>query len=256
MKKYILVILLFYSQPTSQPFTKNFFIVWNVGQGLGTTWIDRKSCFHFDLGGDQVPIKKIRLFCQNKTNVVHLSHSDQDHISGLAQLPLITKKICLTHYPHTENRRKVHFFKRFQICKSNDLPSLLYSVLWTDNPNKNKSSNDSSRVVDLRLDKLSIINPGDSSKKMERLWAPRIKSLSSHRQVLILGHHGSQTSTSHELLQALPKLSMSIASARQSKYGHPHESVIRRLKIEKNIIPIRTEDWGNLIFTLRSQANK
>jgi competence protein ComEC len=65
---------------------------------------------------------------------------------------------------------------------------------------------------------------------------------------LILGHHGSQTSSSQAFLtQARPGLA--IASARRARYGHPHRKVVSRLR-QKKIPTLTTEDWGSLFFSL------
>ncbi|WP_413584632.1 ComEC/Rec2 family competence protein [Bdellovibrio sp. HCB274] len=87
--------------------------------------------------------------------------------------------------------------------------------------------------------------PGDSPIKAESLWQglPWV----TNARVLVLGHHGSRTSTSEELLDHLPVLKMAIASARWERYKHPHAEVIYRLK-KRQIPLLKTEDWGNIWF--------
>ncbi|MBK7961611.1 MAG: hypothetical protein IPK04_10715 [Bdellovibrionales bacterium] len=81
---------------------------------------------------------------------------------------------------------------------------------------------------------------------MEKIWAANLTNLETKQiKVLILGHHGSKTSTSEALLQRLPRLKFAIATARESRYGHPHFVVLNRLRQHR--IPIlRTEDWGHI----------
>ena len=88
--------------------------------------------------------------------------------------------------------------------------------------------------------------PGDSPIQLEKLWATDFKSITLTR-ILILGHHGSRTSTGKDLLAHLPQLQFSIASARYAKYKHPHQETLNRLS-EYNIPILKTEDWGNIWF--------
>jgi competence protein ComEC len=71
----------------------------------------------------------------------------------------------------------------------------------------------------------------------------------SGSRILVLGHHGSRTSTSSLLLDHLPRLTAAVSSARFRKYGHPHARVRRDLA-KRHIPLLRTEEWGNLHFEL------
>lgn len=77
-------------------------------------------------------------------------------------------------------------------------------------------------------------------------WGPQLPK--AHKIVLILGHHGSKSSTSEYLLNNL-SIRQSISSARWKRYHHPHPQVLARLQIKK-IPNLRTEDWGHIIFQI------
>ena len=64
-------------------------------------------------------------------------------------------------------------------------------------------------------------------------------------QYLLLGHHGSRTSTSEQLLVGLPHLKLAIASSRHRRFGHPHLETQLRLK-SHHVPLITTEDWVNI----------
>lgn len=117
-------------------------------------------------------------------------------------------------------------------------------------PRETQSSNDSSQIVYSKT--FQTLIPGDSTKKQEKIW--RFKTPST-AQGLILGHHGSRTSTSKELLQTLPNLKWAIASARYEKYRHPHKDVLKNLKAHR--IPIlKTEDWGHIRIQKTNKPQK
>jgi competence protein ComEC len=73
-----------------------------------------------------------------------------------------------------------------------------------------------------------ILLTGDLEEKGER--AMIANGIDLEVDVLKVGHHGSKTSTSEELLHlSTPQLAVMSLGAR-NRYGHPHESVIDRLE--------------------------
>ena len=68
-------------------------------------------------------------------------------------------------------------------------------------------------------------------------------------RILVVGHHGSRTSTSKELLESLTHLHAGLVSARAAKYGHPHNQVISQFAQQKTPL-LTTEKWGHLIFEM------
>ncbi len=210
-------------------------VVWNVGQGQWLTYIDRNSCDHFDMGGERAPISLVIDFCQRSRNRVWLSHGDWDHISFLtkSQLP----DLCLaSRRPFVKSRQKISLLNRLRTCGQAN-PSWL-STVWEPIP-AGKSTNDSSLVFKIG----ETLIPGDSTKAQEKYWG-RSTEL-ARAKTLVLGHHGSRTSTGKFLLSRLPQLRQSIASSRRSRYGHPHYEVVKRL-FDAKVPLVTTEDWGTL----------
>ncbi|MGE5084974.1 MAG: hypothetical protein ACM3MG_01640, partial [Bacillota bacterium] len=102
-----------------------------------------------------------------------------------------------------------------------------------------KDTNSNSHVVKFE----NTLLPGDSPQQEEKFW--KNQSWIQNTKILVLGHHGSKTSTSAELIASLPNLQMAIASARWARYKHPHPATVAIL--QKYHIPLlRTEDWGNI----------
>ena len=71
--------------------------------------------------------------------------------------------------------------------------------------------------------------------------------------VLVLGHHGSQHSSSYAFLKQLkPKLAIASAGF-ENRYGHPHPIVLKRLK--ELGIPLKTTiEQGSIEFNLQSDG--
>lgn len=236
MKLLVMVIILLSASQIAPSTLARGTVIWNVGQGQWITIAEQGTCFHFDMGGEFFPWEKVKKLCGARVNEVILSHWDWDHIGALAQRKIAKAlpDICIRLAPlGLSSPRKMHMLKTFRPCEG---PRPLISS-WT--PPLSKNSNDSSRVYLFK----NILMPGDSTKKLEALWSktPWISSA----QVLILGHHGSNTSTSEGLLKRLDGLKISISSARWRRYSHPHPQTMARLK--KFHTPLlRTEDWGHI----------
>jgi Predicted hydrolase (metallo-beta-lactamase superfamily) len=218
-----------------------FFVVWNVGQGLWTTEID-KDCQHFDMGGEFFPLKKISKWCAGRKNKIYLSHWDLDHVGGLKRKKTLGGDVCLALKPVGKtSRRKENLLLGLPSCESDlDLKILKGSAL-------SKNSNDRSHTI---VNKKFLL-PGDASITTEKtVMIPRLNL--SGVEVLILGHHGSKTSTSEDLLKDMPSLRMAMASARWARYHHPHPLVAAKLKL-RGVSLLKTEDWGNIWFELEGK---
>ncbi|WP_413557617.1 ComEC/Rec2 family competence protein [Bdellovibrio sp. HCB209] len=233
------LLVTFSATPTTEKFARKYMIVWNVGQGQWVTSVEEFSCRHFDVGGERFPWKKIATLCRDKKNFIYLSHWDWDHIGGLARWPS-SWDTCIAMPPLGQSSAgKMKMLARFAKCEDTRIKK------WKEiNPpqlgkRKRPDTNALSQVVQYK----GVLFTGDSPVKAESEWSNQEWVPSS--RVLILGHHGSRTSTSEHLLDRTRNLNVAIASARYARYKHPHAEVVARIK--RHRIPLlKTEDWGNI----------
>lgn len=217
-------------------------IVWNVGQGSWATFVSQIECDHFDVGGEGRVPQDVKNLCAAKLNRVFISHMDWDHISHLSEVSRRFRSVCLFEGPRDLNMKTSAaktIMLRLSICEKKqkrEIEELSFNTTA-------KRSNDLSRIFSFRSE---WIFPGDSPKSAEQKWASSAPRAS---RILVIGHHGSRTSTSDFLLQKLPNLKMTLASSRFRKYGHPHSEVRERLA-RHNLPLLITEEWGHLIFEL------
>lgn len=90
---------------------------------------------------------------------------------------------------------------------------------------------------------------GDAEElsEFEILKESTMTSKSLKADVLKVGHHGSNSSTSQAFLNAVNPNYAVISVGSENEYGHPHIETINRLN-KKNIEVLRTDLSGNIIF--------
>jgi competence protein ComEC len=243
-----LLAVLLVSCPIADEF-RPFAIVWNIGQGQWVTVVTNSTCLHFDMGGERT-LPPVLHYCFERKNRVYLSHGDLDHIKFLPWGEHHLPQLCDAAPPLDKiNQRKQSMVAQVPICHY-EITTGEVKVVEITPPIDEKSSghNELSRVFVVEGPNHSILIPGDSTADAEKVWAKKLRSLPPI-QILVAGHHGSRTSTSADLLNALPQLEVVIASARKSRYGHPHPEVVSRLH-SRHVPLFSTEQWGSIAVQL------
>lgn len=236
MAKYLFLFFILHPSLCANKSWFSLIVFWNVGQGQWITAVTPDQCLHYDFGGELMRWNKNKnLFlklCKNKQNVLHLSHPDLDHY---AYYPLLIRSIanlCWAEIDHTSVPLK-RLTKKIPLCANTSAKDRLYT------PKHFKNKNDSSKIYRYK----SVLIPGDSSQKQEKIWGKAIKDPKDFK-FLSLGHHGSKTSSSDFLLDKLSNLKIAFVQSRKSKFNHPHKETVKKLKA-RHIPLISTEDWGN-----------
>jgi competence protein ComEC len=230
-----------------ESFARAQFIVWNIGQGQWTTWVQPTECWHFDVGGEFDVSKKVQILCAQKLNRIFLSHWDWDHVGLVRQLKKRQLDLCLAVAPIGEaSLSKKALIEGLPACSrpAIEVKSLFRPPL-EDRAFMKKAKRTANHLSAVFwLQGPGILIPGDSTTDEEKFWQNQVPSLT---RGLVLGHHGSRTSSSEGLLSRLQGLQWAVSSARKSRYGHPHAEIVTRL-VQKKIPLLRTEDWGTLHF--------
>ena len=105
--------------------------------------------------------------------------------------------------------------------------------------------NESSMCVLCRVDNCDILITGDRQQTGER------RLLENHDlpdlEILVVGHHGSKTATSLELLQTTMPDAAVISVKEDNRYGHPSKETLDRLTLFSCYI-YRTDQMGTVTF--------
>lgn len=111
--------------------------------------------------------------------------------------------------------------------------------------------NDFSPLMILSYKKIDFMFTGDASIECEEDFLEEYKTEANAGkfdvEVLKVGHHGSDTSTSQEFLNAIKPEEAVISCGVDNKYGHPHDEVVERLNNAGTNIR-RIDESGTILF--------
>ena len=108
-----------------------------------------------------------------------------------------------------------------------------------------KARNNDSLGMLLTYGQTSALLEGDAERKMEK----EIAGEQIQADVLKVGHHGSATSTTPELLAAVAPKHAVISVGYRSPFGHPRPDVLQRLE-DAHVLTHRTDLEGPVTFLL------
>ena len=191
----------------------------------------------------------------NRIDYLIFSHFDTDHCQGLIYLigKIKVKNAILglqaedyENYKEllTEAKKKnVNVIYVQKGDKINIQKNLYFDVIWPSSKNliANNSINNNSLVCKLNFYKFSMLFTGDIEKEAEEaILNNELKST-----ILKVAHHGSNTSTTDEFLEAVsPKIAL-IGVGVNNKFNHPSDSTIKKLELKKCQI-YRTDQMGEI----------
>ena len=184
-----------------------------------------------------------------KIDIIILTHGDYDHLGEALNL-INNFKVDKVYI----NDNKINYLEKQIIKKHNNIyiskegtnfniGNFNFLELNTDL----EDENDSSSIYYITYNNLKMLFTGDASVKSEEyiLNNYNIKNI----DILKLGHHGSRTSTSEDLLEKTnPKLAL-ISCGRNNRFGHPHLETIEKLN-KYNINYLRTDKLGTITINL------
>ena len=239
-----------------EPHTDDFrFTVLDVGQGQCLLLQSKDEVYVIDCGSDQPEVAADRAAAMlssrgiRKLDGLILTHYDADHANAAdyllyripaetLYLPVTGDKTNMDHFAQRYSKRIQWITEDTQIQDRN-IEISLYPA--TDYSNFNESS----MCVLCRVDNCDILITGDRQQTGER------RLLENHDlpdlEILVVGHHGSKTATSLELLQVTMPDAAVISVKEDNRYGHPSKETLDRLTLFGCYI-YRTDQMGTVTF--------
>ena len=204
--------------------------VLDAGQGTAVVFAAGTQALLYDTGGgdptgpniaNSVVIPWLRYSRLRTLQTLIISHDDLDHSAGTRDI--------LHAMPVTTHLAGESLPPGARACRAGmawQWPGgVTFQVL---SPGPAQQGNDASCVLMIDAPGMRVLLAGDIGVQQERelirYWGSRLKS-----DVLLVGHHGSATSTSQSWLNTVsPRLAL-ISAGYASQFGHPHAEVMQRL---------------------------
>lgn len=187
---------------------------------------------------------------------VVITHADVDHYGGIFGViekydvgtVLVNSTVDTDEYFNlliSEIKQKNIPIRSVSQGDALTLPSgALIEFLWPPSGTTDGSSNERSLVIMVSWRGREFLFTGDIGAAEEKLIST---SLRRRVDVLKVSHHGSKTSTDKGFLSAIRPRYCIISAGRDNRYGHPHPTVMTRLK-EANCLIFETVHGGTIVF--------
>ncbi|BFH16802.1 MBL fold metallo-hydrolase [Paenibacillus melissococcoides] len=229
----------------------------DVGQGDSTLIKTPKGQHILIDGGDnhkgQDVVEYLESLGITQLDVVIATHPDADHIGGLDTVidAIPTKSVYAPKVSHTTNT-----YKDFLMSVKNRGLKIKAAKAGLEIPLEGvtakfvapvaeygKDLNAWSAVLHLTYGKTSFLFTGDAETRSEKDMLEHPKKVRA--DVLKVGHHGSDTSTSQDFLDAVKPAYAVISAGVDNKYGHPKKTIVNRLK-KAGVEIFRTDQQGTI----------
>jgi competence protein ComEC len=228
-------------------------IVWDVGQGLSVLVRHQKQALLYDTGPaipgvfsavESVILPNLRALGVQRLDALVVSHADGDHSGGLEQL---VTELPLARLIGGEAAETADRLGQAGLARTVDdcgPQTLMLGRLELDfwRSERAKEGNGASCVLRIRDPDSATewLLTGDITVREEAEYLSYLNEQSAQttkkaqkaiNRVLLAPHHGSKTSSSDSLVQALSPDTVIYTAGYRHRYGHPHPQVTRRYEL-------------------------
>lgn len=226
--------------------------VMDVGQGLSVVVVSPDgTSLVFDAGrsGERIETTVIPYLEElgvTEIDYLVVSHPDQDHIGGMPRLlDLMPVRNFVDPAIPTTNQTYGHTLERLLeydvnpiLARAGDTLDLGGDVqaelLWPQEPflesGGEPETNDNSTVIRITYGDVSFMLTGDIESEAEQTLVGQYSNDELQSDVLVVSHHGSNTSSTAEFLDSVSPDVALIPVGFDNPYGHPHDEVMQRLR--------------------------
>ena len=231
----LISLVCLYVLPLKNQFTAEVDFI-NVGQGDSCLIRKGNTAVLIDTGGSiyqDIATECLIPYFKNKRiydiDLLITTHDDFDHVGALESLKnnFTVKNIISNKESFPISINNINFYN--------------YNTYFSSSSNENEQS----LVIGFSLVNLDFLIMGDAPISIERKIMQDYHNIPC--DIIKIGHHGSDTSSSNEFIRFLsPK--EAIISVGVNNYGHPKESVLTILK--NNRVKIReTLKEGSIVYS-------
>lgn len=221
---------------------------------------------------DEKIIKYLRNNGVDKIDYIVTTHPHSDHIGAMGTIiesfeikNVIMPRLSEQNMPTTKG------YENFLIAVKNSGANVIAATPFNEyefgdanfailSPsNQSNNLNNMSVVIKLSFGDTSFLFTGDAESQIEQELLSSGYDIRSN--VLKLGHHGSNTSSTERFLQAVNPSFSVISCGKDNSYGHPHEEVVELLnkydinykRTDKNGTIVVGSDGSNLTYIIERE---
>lgn len=234
----------------------------NVGQG-NSVFIESPTGTQVIVDGGpnnnlMKEISAVLPWYDRNVDMLIISNTDQDHFDGF--IPFLRKfSTNVVLEPGTTNTNEPYKILENEIANKK-IPKIIarrgqiinigggayLEILFPDRDVSGLATNNGSIITRLVYGDTSVLLQGDAPQVMEdylvSLGAEKLKST-----ILLVGHHGSKTSTGENYVKAVSPKWAIISASSDNTYGHPNQETLDTLNKYKTII-LATCTMGRITF--------
>ncbi|WP_440895044.1 MBL fold metallo-hydrolase [Amphibacillus sp. Q70] len=234
----------------------------DVGQADATLFQTDDVTILFDAGNwnRRDVVEYLQALHIEKIDLLIGSHPDADHIG---QMPLILEQFQVDEmwmsgvestsrvFEQTLNKMLEHEvnYHEPRAGESYQLGDLLIEVIAPEQ--LTNDANEDSISIFLQYGNSSVVMTGDAGARAEANMIDVRESLAA--DILHVGHHGSNTSTSASFLTAVNPDYAIISAGEDNSYGHPDQEVVDRIR-DNGTELFMTYQHGTIIFASDGQT--
>ncbi|MXR38240.1 DNA internalization-related competence protein ComEC/Rec2 [Craterilacuibacter sinensis] len=242
----LMVPLLFYPAPVPDAGHFRARLI-DVGQGLALLVQTRRHSLLFDTGAGEagrILLPQLQGLGVRRLDVLVLSHHDADHMGAAASLLAILPASRILSGQVGKMRADGIQALPCQAGQSWAWDGVRFDMLAPAVGERHGDDNAASCVLRVATLQQALLVTGDLPQARERALLVRYGA-ALRASVLVLGHHGSRTSSSAEFLAGVaPQWALS-SNGYRNRYRHPHGDVLARVAASGARL-LRTDESGAL----------
>ncbi len=255
IRKLALVGLLAFFFPLHSQLREGEFrvILLDVGQGLSAIIMTDRHALLFDTGarfskrfnaGDAVVLPVLKSLSINRLDTLIVSHGDNDHSGGVRK---VLAGVKIKQVISNEKIIDTDASTEIVPCRAGKQwrwEGVSFRILHPDSDGIT-TGNNASCVLHVQSSFGSILLPADIEKEAEKEIISRYPD-TLRSNILVAGHHGSNTSSSDDFINAVSPRLVLFPAGWMNRYHHPAKKVLHRLTA-RQIKSMVTGECGAII---------